>query len=191
MGEILAVECDGITVVDSSDNSTVDKPIDLVLGPVDGIFVECVYSITDSVCSTAIVACGVALSKEIALNLVGLGSDPLQINLIEVGRFENEGRNNTGSWRSLHDHRDLSEHDVLVHRDGRSFGRLDCEEGTITSVCHGCAICGCKVAAFSLGEVGCEISSKTRFARTCCEDVSIEARGMMGIAYSSREDCSR
>ena len=70
----------------------------------------------------SVVGGGVALSEEVGLDGCISSSQPLPINLVEIIGFEDEGADDTDTGRGLHDHVDLSEHDVLGAADSRSVG---------------------------------------------------------------------
>jgi len=100
-----------------------DAPLDGLVGPLDGV----VEVLGDGVWLSGmglspVVGCGVALAKEIALDLVWLGSQPFPVDLIEIVRLEDETADNAGTWTLLHDRGDGTKHDVLVRLDG---GRLE------------------------------------------------------------------
>lgn len=97
MWEILAVESESITIVESTDQVGTNIPFDIVGGPVDGIGGHGADRVGDRVVDGSVVGSGVSLSEEVAFNLRIIGSKPLPIDFIEVIGFEDEAANDTGT----------------------------------------------------------------------------------------------
>lgn len=100
---------------DSSHDIAIDRPSDLVLCVFNTVGVVVVYSrARKGVLSTSVPGCGVTLGEPVGLNLHGVTSNPLKVNLIQVVTLKVEGRNNTLTLGSLEDDLDLTKHNVEV-----------------------------------------------------------------------------
>jgi len=129
----------GVAEGNSADSCGADTPCDLILGPLDSVGLESADGISNWMSSTAIVRRRVALSEEIALHLHILGTNPLQIDFVQIIRFEDERADDTVSWGGSHHSSDLAKHNVLVVLHNRCIaGLVDVEHGTIFGVVLDC-----------------------------------------------------
>jgi hypothetical protein len=88
----------------------------------------------EGVVSPAEVVLGeVALGEDVGLDLIGLRTDKLPINLITVQRHQNNGANNTGAGSGLRLNLNTTEEDILVREDrGPLLRFVKGEESSLT-----------------------------------------------------------
>lgn len=111
-------------VLESADDSTVDDPVELGRGPLDGVGVELVLGVSDGRETTAVVGLGATLAEVVGLNLGVVAADPLPIDLVEVIGLKDEAGDNTLAEGGPHGNVDLAEEDVAGASNGRSIGLL-------------------------------------------------------------------
>jgi hypothetical protein len=135
LGEVLSVQGESITIVEGSNEISSNVPLDVILGPVDGVGDEVLDGRADWVVDSTVVGSCVSLSEEVTLD-GGIGRPkPFPINLIQIVRLQNETADGSGASARSHCHIDLSEHDVLGTADGWGIGLLaDHELGTVGSI---------------------------------------------------------
>ena len=135
LGEVLATESEGITVVECTEKVAINGPLDVSRSPIDSICVPCFDWSRDVVVDSTVVGRGVSLSEKVALDRSIRRTQPLPINLIQVIRFEDEAGDYTSARGSPDDRINFSEEDVFVAGDGgRVGGLVDCELSTVRSV---------------------------------------------------------
>jgi len=150
----------GVVIRQVANFLAINEPLDIVLGPVDGVFVPSSDSGSHGVVDGTVIGGNIAFAKEVALN-GGIGtSKPLPVNLIEVIGFEDETADDTSSWGRLHVDGNLAEHDIFgcAHGRGANLGR-NLEVGTVLRVVGHRRTFGITPAlgsggAGNLGEVG-------------------------------------
>lgn len=140
LGEVLALERESVAVVQGAHEVAVDVPLDVGRCPVDGVGVPGTDGVGDVVVDGTVVAGGVALAEEVALDRGVGASQPLPVNLIEVVGLEDEAADDAGPGGGLGGDGDLAEEDILGGADGgRVGGSVDDEVGAVASVGHlGC-----------------------------------------------------
>jgi hypothetical protein len=104
---------------------------------------------------TAVVGGGITLSEVVGLDLGGVATEPLPVDLVEVIGLQNEAGDNTGTGRGSDGDVNLAEEDVLGARDGRGVALvLDGEDGTeLVVVGQGSTIGKGEEVVLALGEV--------------------------------------
>jgi len=117
----------GVGGLERTDRLAFDLPNNLLGGPLDGVLFEACLTAGVGVKGAAVVCGGLAFSKVVGLDLVGIGTQPLPVNLVERVRLQYKAADNASSGRGLHDNLDLAEHNV-------PFGR---ELGCVTRLGHG------------------------------------------------------
>ena len=133
--EVLAIESERIRIEECADNGSINGPLDVGGGPVDGVGVPSSDGISDILVDSSVVGRGVALSEEVALHRCILRTQPFPINLVEVIRFQNETADDTLSRGCLRDHFNHSEEDIFLTLDGwRVCRAVDCELSSIRSI---------------------------------------------------------
>ena len=96
----------------------VDLPHNLVGGPVDRVGVEVVLVAGVRVEGTAVVGGGLTLAEVVALHLLVVGAEPLEVDFVEVVGLHDHGADDADARRGLHHHLDVPEHEVPVGREG-------------------------------------------------------------------------
>lgn len=148
----------GVGGEQGADNLVVDEPVDLVLGPLNGVGVGAGERSTDGVEGTTVVGGGVALAEVVGLDLLVVTTNPLQINLVEIVRLEDSAGNNTSTLGSLNGNINTAEHDVLVGLDGGGVGGLlDREDGTLSVGLDVGTLKSLELLAEALGEVAVDL----------------------------------
>lgn len=148
----------GVGGEQSADDGAVDDPVDLVLGPLNGVGVGAGERSIDGVESTTVVGGGVALAEVVGLDLLVVTANPLQVDLIEIIGLENSAGNNTSTLGSLNGDIDTAEHDILVGLDGGGVGSLlDLEDGTLSVGLDVGTLKSLELLAESLGEVAVDL----------------------------------
>lgn len=156
-----------ILVVESTDDSTVNDPVNLLGGPLDGVGVELSDGVSNGVEGTAIVGGGVTLAEVVGLDLGVVTTEPLPVDLVEVSRLEDDGSHNTNAGRGTELDVEATEEHALVGGHGGSVGLLlDAEDGTIGVIVDGGSRESVKGAALTSGEVAvCLVVAESRLSR--------------------------
>lgn len=187
LGVVEAVESLWVVVGKGANQGVTNVELDRLLGPVERVSDVLIHRTGDRVGSTTIVSGGVSLSEEVALDVTGISTNPLEINLIQILRLEDETADDTGTWGGLHGDGDLSEEDVLVDSDGWGIGLLaDGKLGTVRSILEGSPISDLPVGAL-LGEIGDEGRSQSWVGRAGwgCVNILFSQSKLSGETYSS------
>jgi hypothetical protein len=134
----LATERNGISVLELTDDSTVDDPLQSLGSPVEGVSVPGLLRSCDVVLYHAIVGGGVALAEEVGLNLVVEATQKLPVDLVEVVTLEDDGADDTLARSGLHGDVDTAEEEEEVGLDSRRLTLLgDAELGALAVVVDG------------------------------------------------------
>ena len=120
----LAVKCDSISVLELTDNSTIDKPLQSLGSPVERVCVPGLLRGGDVVLDHAIVGSSVALAEEVGLDLVVEATQELPVNLVENIALEDDGADNALARSGLHGDVDTAEEEVEVGLESRSLALL-------------------------------------------------------------------
>ena len=108
----------------------------------------------DGVESSAVEGAVVTLSEVVGLDLLGIGTDPLPVDLIEIIGLEHERGHDALAVGRLHDDLDAAEEEVPVRLDGGCHLLVsDVELDTIGGVLQGGAGEGGEVLGRTAGEV--------------------------------------
>lgn len=155
MRVVLSTKSESVAVVEGSDEGAVDVPLCGFGSPDDAIVVPCFDWCSDIVVDSSVVSCRVAFSEEVGFD-GGVGrAKPFPVNLVEVVGFEDEGADDTGSWRSLQIDINLTEKYVFLAANSRGGGGGgDLEFGAAGAVGKCCAISQGPAIRCSLCEVG-------------------------------------
>lgn len=102
-----------------------------------------------------VIGCGVSLAEVVRLNLGGVTSKPLPVNLIKVIRLHDETADNASAVCCLHDNSDLSEENVEVTGDSWGLSlRFHREESSIRAIISKSGASGFgEVVTCTLGEI--------------------------------------
>lgn len=103
----------------------VNPPLQLLVCPVRGIVVEAGCSAAVDLVEFRTTISSDALAVVVGLNMGGVVSHPLPINLIQIVRLQDHTADDTSTWGGLHDGLDNAAEDVEVGLDRRrlqSFG---------------------------------------------------------------------
>lgn len=184
----------GIGVEQSADQIAINVPLDVVLSPVDGVGVEVVLGRADGVVGTTVVGGGVSLAEVVGLDLGGVTTKPLPVNLVEVVGLQDEAGDNTLTSAGLQGNIDLAKEDPLVGLNRGGLGLLvDGEDGTLSVVVgEGGTVELLEEIVGALGEVNRGGGAESRVVGAGCGSVSIEnsRRDIVVGAYSSPWGCS-
>lgn len=116
--------------------------------------------------STSVVRGGIALAEVVGLDLGGITTQPLPVDLVKIVGLEDEARNHTLADRGLDCHIDLAEEDVLVGANRRGISLLvDGEDGTILGIIDRGAIERLEDITLALREVNFDGTAESRIIR--------------------------
>ena len=130
---VLAAERERVRVRNGADDGAIDHKFEALRAPVDGVSVEGGLRGGDVVVDGAIVDGGVALAEEVGLDLSGVATEELPIDLVEIVRLQDDGANDTLAGGGHHGHVDAAEKDVEIGLDGRGLAVL--VDGEFSTVC--------------------------------------------------------
>jgi hypothetical protein len=120
----LATECDSISVLELTDDSTIDYPLQSLGGPVERVSVPGLLSVLDVVLDHAIVRSSVTLAEEVGLDLVVNATEELPVDFVKIITLKDDGADDTLARRGLHGDVDTAEEEVEVALDGRRLALL-------------------------------------------------------------------
>ena len=113
---------------ENSDDISSNRPCNLRGGPFYRVCNELSLIVGRRIERSSVVGCDISFSEVIRLNLCTVCSQPLQINFIQVVRFQHQRANNSRTGCRLHCNLDLAKHDVEQARElGSVAGFGDCE----------------------------------------------------------------
>ena len=144
----------GISVEESADGDAVDGPDELLSSPVETVGVELSLGVGDVVESSAVEGAVVALAEVVGLDLLGVGADPLPVDLVEIVGLEDEGGHDAAAVGGLHHDLDAAEEEVPVRCHGGGLLLVgDVELDAVGGVLQGRAGEGGEVARLAGGKV--------------------------------------
>lgn len=173
----------GLGTGQGADNVVINEPLDALAGPVNGVLVGGAQSAANGVESTAVKGALSIAAKIVGLGLIGLESNPLPVNLVEVGRLENKRSDNTGAGSRLDLDVDVAEEDVLVGLESRGLlNGLDGEDGAVGVVLDVGAGNGLDGVA-SAGEAARDLAlSEGRVSRAGCEKRRVSKKAHSNVS---------
>jgi hypothetical protein len=184
----------GIGVVQGADQVAINVPLDVLAGPVDGVGVEVILGVADGVVGTTVIGGGISLAEVVGLDLGGITTEPLPVNLVKIVGLEDEAGNNTLTSAGLQGDVNLAEEDPLVGLDGGSLGLLaDAEDSTLSVIVgDGGTLELLEKVVGALGEVNRNGSTQSRVIGAGCDCMLVlECSSCTGAgAYSSPWGCS-
>lgn len=155
-----------VSVLQFTDLVAVDRPDNMVLGPLQRVGVNLALGVGNRVVGTTIVGSRIALAEVVGLHLGRVATNPLPINLVQIVGLQYETRDYSSTGCGLNLHVNLAEEDVLGAGDSRSIGLLvDCEHGAGAIVLNRGAIGGLEEVVLPLGEVNGNGASQSRVSR--------------------------
>lgn len=115
-----------------ADDVAVDDPLDGLGSPVDGVGVGASQGAGGIVGLAKVVLGEVALGEDVGLDLVGLGTEELPVDLVTVLGHEDDGADDAAAGGSLHLNIDAAEEQVLIGEDGGGLlGLVEAEESSL------------------------------------------------------------
>lgn len=156
-----------IGILQLTNLGVVDKPDNVVLGPLDRVGVDLVLRVGDIVVGTSVVGGSITLTEVVGLHLCLVTTKPLPVDLVQVVGLQDEARNNAGARGGLELYIDSAEEDVLGAGNGGGLRLLvDGEDSAVGVVGKLSTIGNLEQITFSLGEIYSDAGSKSIVSRT-------------------------
>lgn len=125
----------GVGGLQLTNRGAINEPVDRLLRPLDGVGVVGGKGVGDGVVGTTVVGRGVTLGEVVGLDLLGITTNPLPVDLVEIVGLEDQAGHDTLTGGCLDLDIEAAEEDVLSGGDGRGVALLsDLEVSTLSVV---------------------------------------------------------
>lgn len=88
LGEVVAAI--SFCVLERTNESSIDEPVDLLGRPIDGVVVEVLLGFVDRIVNRTIIGRGVSLSKVVGFGVSGVAAHQFPVDLVQVVGFKHD-----------------------------------------------------------------------------------------------------